>query len=288
MNKPAYPTITTALLFASLRMTRLDADVLLAFVLAKPRSFLYGAPEYVLTKSEWQQYQACIKRRVAREPVAYIVGKKEFWSLSFQVNQHTLIPRPETELLVETILTQFDANHTCTLADVGTGCGAIAIAIAKERAHWNIFASDISTEALAIAKANAEIHDLHQISFYHGHLLNAFLPQQKFDVIVSNPPYLSLQEWQERFPDLHFEPKSAFVCQTPEDEGTGLSAIDELISMAKSHLHQNGMLILEHGFTQGEAVRKRLSFEGFQEVTTLQDFAHLDRISYGKLNNFVA
>lgn len=293
--------IFSALQFATRNIAQLDAEVLLAYVIAKPRSTLYSSPEKKLTDDEWQHYLACVNRRMNKEPIAYIVGKKEFWSLDLNVNKNTLVPRSETELLVETILDLFDETSSLHIADIGTGSGAIALALAKERPHWHIFASDISEDALCVARLNAKNHGINNASFHEGHLLTA-IPQHQLDVIVSNPPYLAETEWQERISDLQYEPKQAFVfgclhreryahsmlgndrLKTARDfPDDGLYAIRELALSAKSYLKTGGLLIMEHGFLQGPLVRDIFSGEEYFNVRTLRDFAQLERITYGQL-----
>lgn len=268
-------------------LNRLDAEVLLAHVLSKPRSTLYSSPEKVLTETEWQRYQACVKRRIHKEPIAYIVGTKEFWSLTLHVNQHTLIPRPETELLVETILDLYDETSPLTIADVGTGSGAIALALAKERRNWHILASDVSEAALDVAKKNAKNYGIKNVTFYHGHLLKP-LYGQKLDVIVSNPPYLAEVEWLYRQDDLQYEPKGALVFANGEDKpimDNGLTAIEELASTAKFYLKSGGLLLVEHGFLQGKFVRDIFKSAEFIAVSTLKDLTNLERVTYGKLKS---
>lgn len=258
---------------------RLDAEVLLAFVIKKPRSIIYSSPEYTLTNDEWIQYKSYLMRRFRNEPLAYILGTKEFWSLELSVNENTLIPRSETELLIATILDLFDHSES-VLADIGTGSGAIAIVLAKERPHWQIHASDISSAALKVAKQNAKTHKVDRIHFYLGHLLSALPTEIKFDMIVANLPYLTESEWLERQHNLGYEPKRALVYGQDED---GLAAMREVISAARFYLKPCGYLFLEHGFLQGKSLSAILTAEDFSGVQTLKDLAGLERISYGRL-----
>jgi release factor glutamine methyltransferase len=256
----------------------LDAEILLSAVLARPRSYLraHGAGE--LTENEAQQFQALVARRLQREPVAYITGCKEFWSLALQVNHGTLIPRPETELLVETALRLFPGAQQCVrAADLGTGSGAIALALAAERAHWEIHAVDNSEIALKTANDNAQRLGLAHVSFHCGHWFNA-LPVNNLDLVISNPPYLAANEWPEYGANLAFEPRAALV--SGED---GLQAIREICASVSAKVRPGGYVLLEHGFAQGASVRELLASAGCGEVQSLTDLAGCERVSLGRI-----
>lgn len=253
----------------------LEAQVLLSHVLKKPRTYFIASPETLLTENEVEIFFSFMQRRMQGEPIAYLLNERDFWSLTLEVTQATLIPRPETELMVELVLNHFGKDVVIKLADLGTGSGAIALAIAMERPNWSVTATDISESALQIAKQNAEKHGLTQLSFYQGDWCFA-LPHNQYDVIVSNPPYLSELEWPAYEKQLAYEPRSALV--SGKD---GLDAIRAIIQHIPHYLKQNGRLWLEHGCTQAMGVRELLLQSGFQSVQTYQDLAGLDRITGG-------
>ncbi len=248
---------------------RLDLELLLAEVLQKPRSFLLAHSELELSCEQAKAFQILYKRRLGGEPMAYILGRKEFWSLVLTINDKVLIPRPETELLVELIL-QLD-NPNAKVADLGTGSGAIALALAKERPSWQITATDISEDALQVARFNAKKYQMPNIVFYCGDWCQV-LPDEKFDVIVSNPPYLAQEDPHLKLGDVKFEPKTALVA------GDGLAAIKKIISQAKNKLRVNGVLALEHGYDQQSAIQKLLQQNGYQEITAYKDLAGIARV----------
>lgn len=250
----------------------LEAEILLAHALEKDRTYLHAWPEKNLTPPEIQKFTQLIERRLNKEPIAYIIGTKEFWSLEFVVTKDTLIPRPETELMVETILNLI-SNPQAKIADLGTGSGAIALSIAHERPNWKIHAVDISESALQIASKNAQRFALKNVSFYLGSWCTA-LPCADFDAILSNPPYIAETEWEGYAEGLAFEPSSALV--SGED---GLVAIREISHSAKHHLKPGGYLLFEHGFAQGKAVQEILAKDGYQAIQTLKDFSGQDRVT---------
>lgn len=252
----------------------LDAEVLLAFTLQRPRSYLHAWPEYELTLEQTQHFAESLARRCQREPLAYIIGKREFWSLELEVNCDTLIPRPETELLVETAL-KLHGHHCIKVADLGTGSGAIALALAHERPAWQIFATDISESALQIANKNAQNLMLKTISFYQGDWAAA-LPQDKLDMIISNPPYIGQAEWTAYAEGLEFEPRQALVSGQQ-----GLDAITAIIKTSRAYLRPQGYLLIEHGHKQGEAVRELLTLNAYAEINTLTDWAGKERVTLG-------
>lgn len=260
----------TKLLTTTTPNNRLDAQVLLAVVLKRPQSFVYAYPEYVLTSSELTAFQDVWKRRCDGEPLAYILGKKEFWGLEFVVNQHTLIPRPETEVLVEYVLTTF-RQPTCSLLDIGTGSGAIACAIASERPEWQITAADISSETLMVAKQNCEALQLPNITCQLSDLFSVFQGQQ-FDIIVSNPPYIDPID--PHLQDLKFEPQQALVAADH-----GLKILNTILQQASGYLKPGGYVIMEHGFNQAESLQVFCKTTDLTWVETRDDYANLPRVS---------
>ncbi len=243
---------------------RIDAEVLLCHVLQASRAFLYAHGDDKLSPVLDAQFDALIKARQTGQPVAYLTGTKEFWSLHFSVNTSTLIPRPETELLVETTL-QLAPKETTDLLELGTGSGAISIALAHSRPHWRLTATDISDLALQTARANAD-----QLSLTHIEFLNSDwfedLPLKHFDIIVSNPPYIEDNDPHLNQGDLRFEPKNA-LASGPD----GLNALRRIIFDATRFLKPQGFLLLEHGYQQAEAVKTLLQAQQFQNI-----MCHLD------------
>lgn len=253
---------------------KLDAEVLLAYVLDKSRTWLKTWPEKVLADDEFARYQRLIERRQAGEPVAYIVGRQDFWTLTLKVTPATLIPRPETEHLVELALDKIPLSQACRVADLGTGTGAIALAIASERPEAKVWAMDLSHQALQVAEQNRDKYRLDNVTCQQGHWLNDW-QGEAFDLIVSNPPYIAPDD--QHLDDLSFEPSSALVA-----EDQGLADIQTISKQAAMHLKAGGWLIFEHGFEQGAAVRQILQQHGFVQVGTEKDYAGLARISFGQ------
>jgi release factor glutamine methyltransferase len=249
---------------------RLDAEVLLCHVLGVTRSYLYAWSDKIITTNQYNKFQQLLEHRIKGVPIAYILGNKEFWSLNLQVSENTLIPRPETELLVELVLARLDIDSQAKVIDLGTGSGAIALAIAKERVNCNVIATDKSTTALAIAKKNAKNLGLERVKFLQNDWLNNL---GVADIIVSNPPYIAAA-----YPHLsQHEPRTALV-----SGNDGLSDIRTIIAQAPKHLTKGGCLLLEHGYDQAAAVRGLL--KKFQSVETYQDLAGLDRVTVGVKN----
>lgn len=252
---------------------RLDAEVLLCHVLDVTRSYLYSWSDRVLSVSQYSQFQALLERRVKGVPIAYIVGNKEFWSLNLQVSENTLIPRPETELLVELVLARLDVDSQAKVIDLGTGSGAIALAIAKERVNCNVIATDKSTTALAIAKQNAKNLGLDRVEFVESDwLMNLGIA----DVIVSNPPYIAASDPHLTQGDVQYEPRTALIAAND-----GLADIRTIISQAPKHLTNGGCLLLEHGYDQAPSVRSLLKQYGFKQIETYKDLAGWDRVTLG-------
>lgn len=245
----------------------LDAEILLAHVLDKPRSYLLTWPETPLTATQQNEYNALITRRAAGEPIAYLTGWKEFWSLPFQVSKDTLIPRPETELLVETVLNIFDINETITILDLGTGTGCIAIALAHERPQAQLLACDISERALDIARKNATNLRIKNIRFMQSDWFSN-IPPTPFDIIVSNPPYIAEQNAYLQQGDIRFEPQTALSSGI-----NGLDAIQKIIDNAKTYLKPDAYLVFEIGYDQANAVTALLTQKGFANIRCLPDLA---------------
>jgi release factor glutamine methyltransferase len=254
---------------------RIDAEILLLHVLEKPRSWLIAHAGDVLDMDVQTAYAALVERRVAGEPVAYIIGRRGFWSFELEVTPATLIPRPETELLVEMALARLPSDTCAAVADLGTGSGAIALAIAHERPGARVVATDASKDALAVAQRNARGLDIGNVTFTQGDWLKP-LSGQRFNLIVSNPPYIEAADPHLGQGDLRFEPADALASGSD-----GLDAIRRIVADAREHLEVGGWLLFEHGWNQGEAARALLRSAGYAEVMTMQDLEHRDRVSGG-------
>jgi release factor glutamine methyltransferase len=256
----------------------LDAELLLAHALGKPRSYLHTWPERELEASQLERYQAAIVRRQAGEPVAYILGQQGFWSLELEVASHTLIPRPDTELLVETVLALLPATPAALL-DLGTGTGAIALALACERPAWRLTGVDRVPEAVALAERNRARLKLSNANFAESHWFSA-LAGQRYQLIVSNPPYIAANDRHLAEGDVRFEPSSALVAGAD-----GLDDIRLIIEQAPGYLEAGGWLLLEHGFDQAAAVRELFGERGFSAVESRRDLGSHERISLGRFDN---
>ncbi len=265
----------TAALYAGEDNPKRDAEILLCFVTGKSRSWLIAFDETVLTPAQLQQLDTLIARRAAGEPVAHLVEEREFWSLSLTVSPVTLIPRPETEILVEQVLARLPAQPA-TLLDLGTGTGAIALALASECADWQITGVDYINDAVLLARHNASKLQIPNVTFVCGDWFSA-VKNQCFDVIVSNPPYIDAQDEHLQRGDVRFEPLTALVAGEQ-----GLADIRRIVSESPHYLLPAGWLLLEHGWQQGAAVRAMLHENGFIKVETCQDYAGHDRVTVGK------
>lgn len=254
----------------------LDAEILLAHALQKPRIFLQTWPYHVVDDATEQKFFELIEKRRAGWPVAYLTGVQSFWSLDLTVNPFTLIPRPETEHLVELALTKLNKNTPYQIADLGTGSGAIGLALAKERPDSQVFATDISETALAVAKQNANQLDIKNIQFFNGSWCEA-LPHQRYDLIVSNPPYIAEHETALLSPETRFEPAIALF-----SEKDGLKDIDHILKQAPLYLKPDGCILIEHGFSQGKSIRTLFERAGFNNVFTERDYNNHERITGGR------
>ncbi|HKX56747.1 MAG TPA: peptide chain release factor N(5)-glutamine methyltransferase [Xanthomonadales bacterium] len=256
-------------------LARLEAEILLGHALDVSRSFLFANPELAVPMKRRTDFLSLIRRRCQGEPIAYLTGKRAFWTLELKVSPDVLIPRPETELLVELALERIPPDHAWRIADLGTGSGAIALAIASERPTCEILASDLSEKALQIARENAQALAPGSISFYQGSWLEP-LPGN-FQLIVSNPPYVDMDDPHLTRGDCRFEPVLAL---SPGSDG--LEAIRHICAEAVSRLDPGGWLLLEHGNEQASDVRAQLVLAGFESVSTRADLAGLDRVSMGQ------
>ncbi len=254
---------------------RLEAEILLAHSLHSPRSFLYANPELDIPRKHHKAFKKLVQRRVRGEPIAYITAKREFWSLLLKITPDVLIPRHETELLVEAALQRIPPGEAWRIADLGTGSGAIALAIASERRQCEIHASDISQAAIALARENAESLELASIRFHTGPWCEPLAGQ--FDMIVSNPPYIAQDDPHLQRGDCRFEPGYAL---TPGSDP--LNAIRAIAAQSRSRLKAGGWLLLEHGTGQGAQVRDILAENTFKEIETLRDLLGHERVTLGR------
>ena len=255
---------------------RLESELLLAYVLGVSRSFLYANSDLEIALPQSEAYLVLVKRRAAGEPVAYLTGIREFWSLPLRVTPDVLIPRPETELLVETALESIPAGVHWRIADLGIGSGAIALAIAHERPHCHVLATDISPAAIEIAAANARQLEIGNIEFHRGDWC-APLAGRHCDLFVSNPPYIRHSDPHLHRGDVRFEPHAALAAG-PD----GMDDLEKIAYCAGRHLNRGGWLIMEHGYDQREQVTRLLQASGFQAVTDHADDAGLSRVVMGK------
>ena len=255
----------------------LDAQVLLTYVLQCNTAHLAAWPEKRLTDKQIEEYNLLIEQRQQGLPVAHLTGQREFWSLSFSVNNTTLIPRPETETLVDFILTNFGDRENLKLLDMGTGTGAIAIAIANEKPDWKIFASDNSEQALKLAIQNSSDHQTSNITFIHSDWFSD-IPRNDFDIIVSNPPYIATDDPHLQQGDVRFEPDSALTSGI-----SGMNDIKHLCLQAKNYLANNGYLVIEHGYNQKQQVSDCFAENGFTEIEHKQDLSGHTRMTAGRI-----
>ena len=253
-----------------------DAEALLCHVLDRPRSWLYAHGDDELDEAGATAFDALLARRRGGMPVAYLTGRRGFWRFDLNVGPATLIPRPETELLVELALERMPSDRPLRVADLGTGTGAIALALALERPGAEVIATDASDAALEVAAGNAGMLGVGNVTFRHGDWL-APLAGERFDLIASNPPYIAEGDPHLARGDLRFEPPTALASGVD-----GLDAIRVIAADAPAHLVPGGWLLVEHGFDQGPPVRALLEAAGFEAVATATDLEHRDRVTLGR------
>lgn len=253
----------------------LDAELLLMHVLNVDRVYLYSNKEKLLTQKQREEFDLLIKRRENGEPIAYILGYKEFWSLKFMVTSDVLIPRPETELLVELVLRELQSEGSLNIADLGTGSGALAISVAMERPCWNVVATDVSNSALDVAKDNAKSIGVYNVNFCCG--IWCFpLADSYYDAIISNPPYIKDSDECFDRKEMNFEPLIALKSGV-----SGLDAISAIVKQAKNKLKIGGWLFLEHGYDQGAMVAGLLEQDGYRNISCHSDLAGIGRVVMG-------
>ncbi|WP_367183785.1 peptide chain release factor N(5)-glutamine methyltransferase [Neptuniibacter sp.] len=252
---------------------QLDLELMLCHLLDKPSSYLFTWPDAELDSEIISQLEAMLERRLNGEPVAHIIGYRGFWSFDLEVSPHTLIPRPDTEVLVENAL-QLCQKQNARVADLGTGTGAIALALATEHPGWELVASDFVAEAAELAERNRKRLKLDNVAVVQG---SWFEPHNgTYDMIVSNPPYIDPQDPHLQQGDVRFEPLSALTA-----DQQGMADIEFISSHARNYLKSEGVLLFEHGYDQGELCRDLLKRLGYKEVDTAQDYGQNDRVTYG-------
>jgi release factor glutamine methyltransferase len=274
MNTTSRLRLDAVLREARERIDEVDARVLLAHALERSSAWLFAHGDDIIDPDALDRFETLLARRAQGEPVAYLTGRRAFWSFELMVSADTLIPRPETELLVELALERLPVGLQLRVADLGTGSGAIALALAHERPRAQVVAVDVNSGALDIARANARELDLRNIEFRKGDWLQP-LAGERFDLIVGNPPYIA--DADPHLDALRYEPGSAL-----SSGADGLDAIRIIASNAPAHLRSGGWLLLEHGWDQGDAVRALLQAAGLDSAETRRDLEHRDRVTLGR------
>lgn len=252
-----------------------DAEILLEHVTGKARTYLLAFGETELPAEQEAQLAALLARRKTGEPVAHLVGEREFWSLPLYVSAATLIPRPDTECLVEQALARLPAA-ACSILDLGTGTGAIALALATERPDCTVTAVDVMPDAVALAQRNVERLGLSNVTVLHSSWFAA-LENRSFAMVVSNPPYIDEHDPHLAQGDVRFEPLTALVAAN-----AGLADLDHIVTTSRKHLLSGGWLLVEHGWTQGEAVRALFTQVGYAAVETCRDYGGNERLTLGQ------
>ena len=263
-----------------------DAKVLLSHVLDKPQVYLFTWPDKTVNENELSQYKTLVSKRVEGMPVAYLTGSRDFWTLRLATTPHTLIPRPDTEVLVEQTLACIATepffpdleNNGLAICDLGTGTGAIALALASELPSAKVTGVDLLHEAVQLATRNATLNNISNVHFKQSSWFDN-LANEKFHVIVSNPPYIETSSPFLQQGDVRFEPASALT-----SGADGLDDIKHIIALAAPHLFEGGLLAFEHGFDQSKAVGGLLKAHGFVSIRTENDYGGNERVTYGYLS----
>ena len=258
---------------------RLDAELLLMHVLKCTRAYLFTWPEKPLTQEQSQQLDVLLERRLTGHPIAHITSEREFWGLALKVTADTLIPRPDTEILVEQALEKLSMLASPRIIDLGTGTGAIALALASECPNATIYALDQSDKALAVAQENGERLQL-KVNWVHSDWFKKIDPQLKFDLIVSNPPYIETDDPHLSQGDVRFEPISALTSGSD-----GLDDIRTICAQAPDYLNNGGWLMIEHGYNQKQAIQRIFLAAGFSDIHTQKDYGDNDRVTLGRLTH---
>ncbi|SBS24638.1 Release factor glutamine methyltransferase [Marinomonas aquimarina] len=259
---------------------QLDAQLLLAHVLDVSTTYFFTWPDKDVSEVHQARFEAFLKRRENGEPIAYILGEQDFWSLSLETSPTTLIPRADTERLVEVAL-ELMPHGARKLVDLGTGTGAIALALAKEWPAAMVIGVDYQSEAVALAERNAVRNGVANASFCQSNWFSALKDDAPFDLIISNPPYIDPEDEHLSQGDVRFEPLTALIA-----EEQGLADIRHITEQAKQYLTEQGWLMFEHGYDQGQAVRTLLQERGFGDVATYQDLGGNDRVTVGRLASY--
>lgn len=254
----------------------LDVEVLLGFVLGKPRTYLRAWCDNTLTDLQYAAFEALIKQRLQGTPIAYLTGTREFWSRDFTVTADVLIPRPDTELLIELSLALIPKDKAVKLIDLGTGSGIIAVTLAAERPNAHVTGVDASLAALSVAQHNARLHQLTHIEFYHSDWF-ANVPNTLFDLVISNPPYIDPEDAHLQQGDVRFEPQAALIA-----EDQGLSDIEIIADQSRRYLKPKGHLLIEHGYNQATQVQAIFNALGYDKVQSYQDLSGQPRVTYGQ------
>lgn len=263
-------------LLSSSDTAQLDSEILLCHVLDKDRAWLRTWPETSVNPEHANHFKTLIESRQAGTPVAYLLGSQGFWSLDLKVTTDTLIPRPETELVIEIAL-KLSLPPKSAVLDLGTGTGAIALALASERSDWQVVALDSQPQALRVATENTQRTGVTNVQIIHSHWFDQLAQEKQFNLIVSNPPYIEQNDPHLQQGDVRFEPKTALI-----SGADGLNDLQHIISRSGSYLTDKGWLLVEHGYTQGQAVRDLFTEAGFDGVITRRDYNGLERVTLGQ------
>ncbi|SEF91955.1 peptide chain release factor N(5)-glutamine methyltransferase [Nitrosomonas ureae] len=277
----SHVTISQALAAAYSEINGIDAILLLRHVLSVNHAFLLTHPDQALTVQQFEKFSSLVQQRIEGLPVAYLIGERAFFDLTFKVTDAVLIPRPETELLVEWALELIPSQKSCKVLDLGTGSGVIGITIAKHRPQAQVIAVDLSPAAIDVCQSNVEILEVANLNTIRGNWFDE-LSGEKYDLIVSNPPYVAEGDPHLQQGDLRFEPEMALSAGEH-----GMACITHIINAAPGYLREEGWLLLEHGYDQAEACRQLLRDMDFSNICSYPDLAGIMRVSGGQLSSSI-